>query len=192
MKVDRYELMLAYAFNLLGKRMYGECELRNKLVKRFRCNDSGDGDGASGSDSAAMQHVIARLTELRYLDDAAYVRAFIRQAFGIKAKGMRWIYQELTKRGVAKNLIEACLRDDVAELDAAVAFARKRAPQITRRIVRKGDRRGAVQVSSARASSVAFEINGHLMQLLTSRGFTFDVAKQAIELIEADLRELLT
>lgn len=195
-EVNHYELMLAYAFNLLGKRMYAEGELRNKLVRHFRCggDDGGDDDNDRGENNdVVVQRVMTRLIELRYLDDEAYARAFIRQAFGVKSKGARWIYQELIKRGVAKHIIEECLRAGdgggvdtsadasvgATELDAAVALARKRAPYVSRRIMRK-------------QSSGAFEIEGHLMRLLTSRGFTFNVAKRAIRLIEADIRELLT
>lgn len=59
--------------------------------------------------------VIARLTELALLDDAAFARAFARSRATTRGMSRRRIAAELAKRGVARELVDAAIADVMAD-----------------------------------------------------------------------------
>jgi regulatory protein len=77
----------------------------------------------------AAAEVLRRFGDVGLIDDAAFARGWV-EAGGRRQRGRRALAQELGNKGVARELISEALaeRDQEAELAAAVAFARKRAP----------------------------------------------------------------
>lgn len=124
-KNDPYdaERALSYCLWLLGRRMYTEKQLRDKL----RGKGTAEGD---------IDTVIARLRELRVTDDGAFAEAFVRGRK--RKKGRIALRRELRAKGVDERRIESALEplDDDAQVATAAAILEKHAWRFS-----SGDRR---------------------------------------------------
>ena len=92
------------AVKMLESRARSARDLRKRLILK-------------GEPEALVDQAIARLIELRYLDDAAYARMVARG----KIEGSGWsghrLRQELWKRGVDRTIAEDALREVSGELE---------------------------------------------------------------------------
>jgi len=115
-----------------------------------------------GFSPEAAGGAIRRLKARGLVDDAAYARRFAEQRVALHRKGSLLVRQELLRRGVSKAEADRALEqvDRETELEAAMALARKKWPQI------KGDRR---------------ERKMKLTAFLVRRGFPGKLAKAAAE-----------
>lgn len=126
-----------------------------------------------------VESVIARLTRVGLLDDAAYARGRA-GALHRKGKSARAIQFDLRRKGVDAELIEAALdsrsENDVnPELEAAAALARRR---------RLGPYASAEKRRDARQKHLAS---------LARNGFSFDIARRVIDADTVeDLLEMLS
>ena len=83
--------------------------------------------------SPVIEDVIARLYELKYLDDEAYAHDYAHNRFSSKKYGPVRIRRELTERGVDRRLADAAVDELFAEVDvtaAAWTHAEKRWPRL--------------------------------------------------------------
>lgn len=105
---------LSYCMWLLGRRMYTEAQLRDKLR----------GKGTSDADIDAT---LARLRELHLTDDGAFAEAFVRGRK--RKKGRIALRRDLRVKGVGERDIEAALEplDDDAQIATAAAIVAKHA-----------------------------------------------------------------
>ena len=80
---------------------------------------------------AAIDAAVDELERERLLDDARYARHFAEDKRMLERWGGERIERELTRRGVALDLIETALaaRDHAGELDAALALLAEKAPE---------------------------------------------------------------
>jgi len=85
-----------HAIALVAARSLPEKKLREKIARRY---------GAAETDAA-----VARLRELRLVDDAAWAERFVRERFERSDKGRHRIRQELARAG-----IDAATIDEVIE-----------------------------------------------------------------------------
>lgn len=103
---DSYEEALQLAYDQIARRPRSEAEVRRRLAR-------------AGADEAVVERVLARLRELRYVDDDAFAR---QRARGLAARGfgplaassrlaLAGVSQELARRGV----------DEAFESEAALA-----------------------------------------------------------------------
>ena len=108
---------MEYALRALAQRSLSAAELRGKLTKR-------------SDEEAHIQHVLGRLTELNYLDDAQVARVE-NQRRGIGAYRVR---QRLKQRGVGEDIIQDALqtRDPDEELAQACELLERRLSSIQR------------------------------------------------------------
>ncbi|MFD1431455.1 recombination regulator RecX [Lacticaseibacillus yichunensis] len=109
-----------------------------------------------------ISHVVVRLTDLNYLDDAQYAQAFLHDALLIGDKGSHSVTRALREKGVAPEVIEDALAD-VAPADwhgALMRAATKAARQNQRRAFR--------------------EQTGRIKLALTQKGFTQEQAAAAL------------
>jgi regulatory protein len=112
-----------------------------------------------GCGAAAIASAIARLTDLRYLDDRGYAERFVAAAGGGRPRGRRRLQQELLQRGVARPTVDRVLAEafgpdaESAALDRALARAMRGTARpldaaarrrIMARLVRRGFRPGQV------------------------------------------------
>ncbi|MFW6058643.1 MAG: regulatory protein RecX [Phycisphaeraceae bacterium] len=86
-------------------------------------------------DQATRQHVLDRLTELKYLDDEALGRALIRETQRARPAGPRLLRQKLFQKGLDRKLIDQLIAEtrDTADPEAeAVTLARQRLRRMSR------------------------------------------------------------
>ena len=90
---ETYEAMLSRAVWYLGRRDYGEQELRQKLLRQRQ--------GKPTPGEAVCEQVIARLLELGYLDDAHYAQR-LAESLSNKGYSARAVACELRRRGIGE------------------------------------------------------------------------------------------
>lgn len=109
---------LAGALRLLSYRQRSEKEMREALRRR-------------GVKPELLAETIARLRELRLLDDADFARTYVDQRDRTAPRGRRLLAAELKARGVDRGAIEQPLAE-VDEADAAYRAAAKRAQTLAK------------------------------------------------------------
>ena len=151
------------ALKLLSRREHSREELRRKLAEKCGREAGGEIDSELG-----------RLEELGLLSDLRFARAYAREVCGKFAA--RRVRAELKKRGVGDHEIQSAL-DDAGiggENSAESELARAR-ELIARR--RRAD--------AEDPDSIARE-NAKLMRWLATRGFSFDIARRAAAMEDAE------
>lgn len=101
------------ALKLLGFRARSVAELRRRLLQK-------------GSSAAEVDVVITRLREQKLLDDADFARQFARTKVLGAGASRRRIVQELTRKGVAREVADRAVADlqETDGLDASAAIHR--------------------------------------------------------------------
>jgi len=85
----------AFAYRLLGRREYSVCELRQRLLQKWR--DAGDVE-------AAVEELLVALQDENLLSDERFVESFVRSRVG-RFQGPLKIRAELRERGVDEALV---------------------------------------------------------------------------------------
>jgi len=110
-------------------------------------------------DKPLIGRCLDRLRELGYANDQAFAEMWIRERRD--TRGRRLLENELTQKGISKEIIASVLESsgDNSSLDAAINQAKRK-----------------YKVSATK------EVNySKVMSLLTRRGFSYSVAKQALD-----------
>jgi regulatory protein len=105
-KLSTEQELYASALGALMRRAHSIHEMRKYLERR-------------ADDKEIISSVIARLRELRYLDDARYAADYARQRAQTRRQGPFRITRELRGRGVCNRHIEAALDAVFSETDEA-------------------------------------------------------------------------
>lgn len=122
------------ALKLLTRRPHFRRELEQKL-------------GAKGFEPEAVEATVARMVELRYLDEESAVRSFVEQKLRRGPVGRRRLEADLGRRGadqeVAREVLDEILADDDREaaLEAGRRYTRGRRRDkaaVARHLERKG------------------------------------------------------
>lgn len=109
-----------YALKLLGHRARSELELRRRLQ-------------AKGFAAEEIDPAIARLKELRYLDDEALAGARAETLVQAEKKGPRLAVRKLEAAGIEEERAEAAVeaaRDGASERELALRALEKRRPPL--------------------------------------------------------------
>jgi regulatory protein len=149
---ERLERALELAYRHLARRDRTVLEVRRHLVSR-------------GVDEDTVEAALAELAVQGYLDDARYAARFAEDRRSIDAWGGERIARGLLDAGVAREHVEAALRDreeEAEELEAAVAVLRRRLPE---------------PPSTDRARERA-------LGLLVRRGYELELAYEAVRAFE--------
>lgn len=144
---DAYRMALGQMLRWLGLRLRSTSEIETRLAQR-------------GVAPSVVARVIARLGELRLIDDAAFAEWWVAGRSAHRPKGARGLAHELRARGIAPGIIAGA----VAGLDEQ-ALATRLAVRLAPRY--------------ARADRPAFE--RRLGGLLARRGFAPGVIRSAID-----------
>lgn len=117
------------ALHYLERFASSSANLRRVLMRKVARSVAHWG-GEAASHGEQVEAVVAKLTRLGYLDDAAYAESKVR-ALHRSGKGSRTIRATLAAKGVGGEQADAALdalADEVADpdLDAAIRLARKR------------------------------------------------------------------
>ncbi|SDG02304.1 regulatory protein [Terriglobus roseus] len=105
--LDRDQLM-EYALKSLGARMQSVRDLRRKLIDRAE-------PGPSGAE--AVDWVLAKLQELRYLSDDRFAADFTRLRQENRSFGRRRVQQDLQAKGIASEVIQTTLDEAYEGVD---------------------------------------------------------------------------
>jgi regulatory protein len=115
--------------------------------------------GQRGFGPHIIDQVVARFTELGYLDDADFARRWIANREQLAPRGTRLLKQELRQKGIGADMAEEAISDaDLDDLAAAMRIAERRLPKMTG-LERDAQRR-------------------RLAAYLERRGFSYDVVRQ--------------
>ncbi len=139
----------------LGRRPRSIAEVRRYLEKKDLA-------------SSAIEHIIARLEDLHYVDDAEFARYWVRQREDFKPRGQRALRYELRQKGIDNRHIDAALAELSPE-DSA-----RRAAQKKLRTLRHQD------PDTLRQKLGAF---------LVRRGFDYEVVRKVVDDLSAELAE---
>lgn len=115
--------------------------------------------------------VMQRLISERYVDDERYARAFVRDKIRYNKWGRRKVEQGLWQKRIDDNIRQQVL-DEVDEEEYLSVL----------RPLLKQKRR------STKAES-DYEMNRKLVRFALSRGFTYDIIRQCIDISEEDIEE---
>ena len=97
-----------YAVKSLGARMQSVRDLRRKLADR----------AAPGPEGAeAVDRILAKLVEMRYLSDERFAADFTRLRQENRALGRRRVQQDLQVKGIASELIQTTLQEAYGDVD---------------------------------------------------------------------------
>lgn len=142
-----------YAIRYLGRAMRSGKQIRDKLKEK-------------GYAPELIRQVLARLTEQKLVDDAAYAAALASQRLRHNRKGRLWIRHELAQKGIGKAEAERVLEelDPEEEREQAMQLALKRWPSI------KGERRDRLR-----------KLYAYLMR----RGFPADTVRSVVQRMPA-------
>lgn len=118
------------ALELISRRQRTESDLRERLSERF--------------DEPLVDHAVARLRELAYVDDAAWAAGYVARTRSMQASASL-LRRELLRAGVSAGLADAALaaHDDHA---AALRAATRRIPSLRRLTPEQRSRRLAAHL----------------------------------------------
>lgn len=109
-----YQLLMDYALRALSRRAHTVHEMRTKLKKRPHYTPEFE------------QKIIARLLELKLLNDEAYVQRSIESAANLRYQGLYKVAEKLKRKGIAFDEVERQWREmDLSERDIATQALKK-------------------------------------------------------------------
>lgn len=153
---DEHARALDAALHFLGYRPRSESEIRTRLRSK-------------GYAEVIVDQVMARLTELRLLDDRSFAAYWVEQRQGRAPRGRRLIDQELRSKGVSVDAIANATEDSVDESELAYSAGQKRA--------------------NALASLDEREFKQRLGAYLQRRGFDWESIASAIRRLRAETQQ---
>lgn len=146
---DAYQVALDAAMHFLATRSRSAWEVEQRLIQK-------------GTDQAAIEQVIHRLTEIGLLDDLTFASQWIENRDTFRPRSRRILQQELRRKGVADEVIAAALEDRATDDSAA-----------------------ARRLAAARAhryhGSTRQDVYRKLGAYLRRRGFSWDTVKEALD-----------
>lgn len=114
-----YEKLLNYAFYILAKKRYTSAELVKKCRQYMKRRDM--------HDEAALEKVLDRLIELKYLDDDQYAKDYIAERVRFKPKGEYALVRELKLKGIPNELSKKILEESpIDEFEMAMQALSKK------------------------------------------------------------------
>ena len=119
-------------------------------------------------DEMVQNHVINRLTEERYIDNERYARAFVKDKIRYNKWGRRKVQQALWIKRIDTDIQQRVL-DEIDE---------KEYLDVLRPLLKQ--KRKSIKAEND------YELNQKLVRFALSRGFTFDIIRQCLNVDEID------
>lgn len=119
-------------------------------------------------DEMVQNHVINRLTEERYIDHERYARAFVKDKIRYNKWGRRKVQQALWMKRIDTDIQQQVL-DEIDE---------KEYLDVLRPLLKQ--KRKSIKAGND------YELNQKLVRFALSRGFTFDIIRQCLNVDEID------
>lgn len=105
-RLDAVRTSRRKALDLLAHRSRARQELRRRLRRKEIPDD-------------IIEETLAWLDERGYIDDEAFARAFVRDRLALRPRGPRMLQSELAGKGVARDLAERVIEDELASADSS-------------------------------------------------------------------------
>ncbi|MFA5947449.1 MAG: regulatory protein RecX [Candidatus Gracilibacteria bacterium] len=77
-------------------------------------------------ENVAIEKIISRLIELKYLDDELFAKDFIADRIKFHPRGKFLIQHELLKKGIPKDIIQEAFGENFCEEDSAISVLKSR------------------------------------------------------------------
>ena len=119
-------------------------------------------------DEMVQNHVIKRLTEERYIDNERYARAFVKDKIRYNKWGRRKVQHALWMKRIDTDIQQRVL-DEIDE---------KEYLDVLRPLLKQ--KRKSIKAEND------YELNQKLVRFALSRGFTFDIIRQCLNVDEID------
>ena len=119
-------------------------------------------------DETIQNHVIERLTKERYIDNERYARAFVKDKIRYNKWGRRKVQQALWMKRIDDDIQQRVL-DEIDE---------KEYLDVLRPLLKQ--KRKSIKAESD------YELNQKLVRFALSRGFTFDIIRQCLNVDEIE------
>ena len=119
-------------------------------------------------DEMVQNHVINRLTEERYIDNERYARAFVKDKIRYNKWGRRKVQQALWMKRIDTDIQQRVL-DEIDENEYL---------DVLRPLLKQ--KRKSIKAEND------YELNQKLVRFALSRGFTFDIIRQCLNVDEID------
>jgi regulatory protein len=150
--MDDFEKFYKAAIRFLSFRPRSEKELSDYLLKK-KCSD------------LSSKRILQSLKRDKFLNDEEFAKWWVEQRTILKPKAWRVIAYELKQKGISKELIESIRQaQDSSKMDGATAL--KLAQKKLRTIHDRSDK---------------FRVKEKLGRYLASKGFDWDIVKDAID-----------
>lgn len=121
LKPRNYDAIMLYALKLIARKRYTSKELENK----FR-------DKKTGLKSD-QKKVIARLKELKYINDKEFAKDYIQTRLLINPKGPNLLKLELKFKGIDKQIVDNAIEEaDIDEMKVALDVLERKKKSISR------------------------------------------------------------
>ena len=108
---DDLERATQKALNFLSYQDRSEKEVRDNLTKAEYSPET-------------IENVLAKLTEMRLVDDRKFAKAWIENRNEFRPRGRRALAYELRRKGIASELVSECLDEGVEEEELAMKAGR--------------------------------------------------------------------
>lgn len=118
-------------------------------------------------DETVQNRIIDRLVKERYIDDERYARAFVKDKIRYNKWGRRKVQQALWQKRINDD-IQQCVLDEIDE---------KEYLDVLRPLLKQ--KRSSIKADSDH------ELNQKLVRFALSRGFTFDIIRQCLDVDDA-------
>lgn len=109
-KSGKQKPLMDYALYLLGRKRYTVAEMQKKLSARLI-------KIADPESIEKIPAVIARLRELNLLNDKEFAELFIRDQLQRKPQGLMLLKQNMTQKGIEKELINEAINNFITAAD---------------------------------------------------------------------------
>ncbi|HEX7455992.1 MAG TPA: RecX family transcriptional regulator [Candidatus Nanoarchaeia archaeon] len=160
-RADQVERLLNKAFRFLSYRPRSEKELRDHLLRKGKLKEV-KSEPEKNQYEISVTEVIRRLKKLGQVDDRAFASWWVEQRTRFKPRGKNLLKSELASKGVGRETIDELVdfnKEDQTQ-QAMAAAAKKIA-------------------SYKKLDDKAYRIK--LGQFLVRRGFSWEVAKKAVD-----------
>ncbi|MFH0893561.1 MAG: regulatory protein RecX [Bacteroidota bacterium] len=115
MDEELLQKLIARAISYVSFRPRSGKEIHDYIVKRIK-----------GDNEEYVSFAEARLKELGYIDDEAYVKMFIESRNRSRPKGKKLIQLELLQKGVSQEIIDSVSNDGPTDIELARVVAQKK------------------------------------------------------------------
>lgn len=164
MEKDKHALN--YTLKLISKRWYTVFEIRQKLILKKYLEEE-------------IEKTIEFLTEKQFLDDHRFALSFIKDHQKFRHEGKNVIVQKLIQKGISKELISN-VWPQITEVDAKNENIECENPEVVIALEAAKSKKRTYQNLEPQVSK------RRLMSFLGRKGFSYDVIKKTLEILEKE------